>query len=1155
MRQKFIYILLLLTVLASTACQDDFRPQTNGYVEGTAHLKVSLTYDLENEIELGSRANLEYSGGEPGNAIGNISQLAMLVYDADGDLVDRYNILGYGSVHSDVTNVNHTNTSDNTQTPGDNGSGDKSLGKVEYNLKLQSGRYYIYAVANMPDLDDYAEAYKTRAGLKGIKRTWSSTLADNSEMFGVYSPKPDRQADDESTITVSASDTQLHSWVRRLASKVTVSFDGSDLYDNVVVYIEDIALRDIPSTCTLGDTNTPGRDAAGNELDRSLIYSASYADRLIRNGQRFTVQTLPADLNSVNVISHIHVCNKGHKYLGRGDDSDPDGIVTADPDIIHSNAARALFFYENAQGEGKSKKQSNDGISIDYPSPDSTVTGSGWKDDKPWGTFVEVTGHYKCTTPDGHVGSGPIVYRFMLGQDNDTDYNAFRNTHYQLTLQLKGYGNDYDWHIDYKEERGVHVSSPLYISYLYNKSMVTPVKIAGELAEPYIKVEVLEPGDPNSADLRYWAPWGDNTPGFPDPRGHQDPESGDHNYFYQGYVPMNGPWISFLGLRQSHILRITDPAYDGASSIKYPATDPKGVIKQHWTTNEEGERKYRILLDDESSDRPQTFAAGSDGYSKAGEGDYVVQISRRDPRNGNPLERIINLPLFTRPKEIVTSSGFSGNNVYDSYPRNARIKITAWIKESDGSVKQYQQYVNVIQVRRVVNPKGVWRSMADNNPFRVRMMVRRADIAGSQFTLCETHGDWSAEVFPGSDNIITLSSNPEGLAEGARPQVGVQRIQGASERAIDFNIHFTGAKGFAVIRVRYNNYTCEHDIFVRKGDWNDDVTLTNADGQSVTFASRNVDHFTAGNTPVLTQSPLDEGGLFRRGSYSAIKASNQFRPGFGRPIGTVVKDGATITNNSVPYTTISAPTPFEVYRPDGSEGTETWAGLKAASSATVKTWTINEASPYQIASMTDYYNLIPTRSDQVDFGIKFAYGVLYCDGATDTATDPEIAFEYGGDGNRSASSNRGMQGAFVYQSDATKGFNHIFLPVGAQGSGRRKNAGGWRNNDPEGTLRYASRSNFYGFYSNDNPMNMPLFLDLYRRPGALYWVRDWFSIPDATTFPNPATNGADFIFDIRKSSALDINYFTFGFEGYENAACVSEDGSDSDACLIRLVRK
>ena len=60
--------------------------------------------------------------------------------------------------------------------------------------------------------------------------------------------------------------------------------------------------------------------------------------------------------------------------------------------------------------------------------------------------------------------------------------------------------------------------------------------------------------------------------------------------------------------------------------------------------------------------------------------------------------------------------------------------------------------------------------------------------------------------------------------------------------------------------------------------------------------------------------------------------------------------------------------------------------VAVASSATVKTWTINEASPYQIASMTDYYNLIPTRSDQVDFGIKFAYGVLYCDGATDTAT-------------------------------------------------------------------------------------------------------------------------------------------------------------------------
>ena len=75
---------------------------------------------------------------------------------------------------------------------------------------------------------------------------------------------------------------------------------------------------------------------------------------------------------------------------------------------------------------------------IDNPEPVVGDLSSGWKDGKAYGTYVEVHGWYRCATSDGHVGQGPILYRFMLGKDTDSDFDAERNTHYQLTLQIQG---------------------------------------------------------------------------------------------------------------------------------------------------------------------------------------------------------------------------------------------------------------------------------------------------------------------------------------------------------------------------------------------------------------------------------------------------------------------------------------------------------------------------------------------------------------------------------------------------------------------------------------------------------------------------------------------------------------------------------------------
>ena len=132
------------------------------------------------------------------------------------------------------------------------------------------------------------------------------------------------------------------------------------------------------------------------------------------------------------------------------------------------------------QGKGKLKWQdvSGDNQHISFPDgndPDDP----GYRDGKPCGTYIEVEGFYISNTAE-NPGKGAIFYRFMLGKNADDDYNAERNFHYKLTMRFQGSANDVDWHIDYQEDPGIYVPNPYYISYLYDHSMMLPVKIKGK---------------------------------------------------------------------------------------------------------------------------------------------------------------------------------------------------------------------------------------------------------------------------------------------------------------------------------------------------------------------------------------------------------------------------------------------------------------------------------------------------------------------------------------------------------------------------------------------------------------------------------------------------------------------------------------------------
>lgn len=1128
-KHKILSIVVLLVATLAAACTDDLTMPDPGLLEGTASVNVSVAFQSENEVEL-SRA---YTGGAPGTAIGNINTLTMFVYRADGSLFDRYDIVG-GTRHADVTNVVLNNASNNN-LPGEN-STDTSIGRVDFNLTIQSGRYYIYAVANLDPALATPDKYATRDGLKAITPQWNLTdISKNAQMFGVFSIQENREATDANTIAIGANVTSMHCWLRRLASKLTVAFDGTQLYDNVQVYIESITVHDIPRSCPLGLTNTPGRDNMGRELPASERYTYLYED-----GMTQTVQTLPAETGMINPVSYIHVCNGAHSHLGRGDDNQ-------DNEQIHANNALSLFFYENVQGSGKKKVQSLDGLTIWKPNPEVGDSESGWKDAKPYGTYVEVVGHYKSTANDSNLTSGPIKYRFMLGNDTDTSYTVQRNTHYKLTLNLRGYANDYDWHIDYNEPTGIRVSSPQYISYLHNKQMTTAIRVVGEMdpSRPYVQAEIVTQNQPNSDGIRYWAPWGNNTPGFPDPAGHTDPErpTDANSYYYQEGVRQNGPWVSFLSLRESHRNRISPPGYDDQQSSSYPASDPLGYIKTYWREHREGLRQYHF--GDPTKTTNQTIDASFNGYGSPEDGDYVVKNIRWNEQ-GVPVERVFNIPFFTRPKEIITSSGFTGANPYDSYPRNARVKLTAYVRPagSDGPYSETVQYIDFIQVRRIVNPMAIWRSSANSNSFHVTLMVQNYDLGeNAAFENVVSVGDWSAEVMPGSGDIITLRTDPDGMPDGAPVQSNVKRIQSSAEKNITFFIDFEGGDGFAMIRVRYNNNSCQHDIFVRRG-WTSDVTLN-----GVTWASRNVEYF-KNKTAHFTKTPMSEGSFFRRGSYVGIAPVNN--RDFPRPKGTVAKSGYSQTGltSGVKPTIIKAPGPFQVY--DGTSATisgtkKSWAALVGSGSTeTALTtggiaskghkWTISN-DDYRIASIDDYYTLVAPSSTMVDFEVQQAYGVLYGDAATETAKTAKEAFGYRE--YDSSTHTYGMRGIMCY---SRTNFAQVFFPLGAEGHGRRKVGGSWRNNDPDGTLRYASRSNYFGFYASDvaTLTNLPLFLNLYRRSGAVYWCESMTNNNSINVF---------------QSSAFDMNYFTRGFEGFSNGACNNGNFANSDALPIRLVRK
>ena len=423
MKSFLKYIIVSLVIFAVTGCQDDFmKEETIG--EGKASISVTLDFKPMSSALSRSRA--------AGDALKEISSLHVLLYDFDTkSLINKWNIEGY-SVSDEIR--------DNSDAENGNSS-ETSTKHATFKLpdKIDYGKYYMYAVANIPDLftnPEYSEAIMTVEGLKNLPLSWNSNnVIENGQMIGCLMTRVTTMPIYDEPLILNENNTSLHSWLRRAASKVTVAFDGSGLAEGVSIYFKAVRIKNIPASCKLGTDNTVTSNKGLIQTGEEIVYAES---------GNF-------DMNYPALVT------KNQPYYPKeqkfGEDGTVSWVMAAD---AHSETnPNSLFFYENLQGEGPDKStvadENKDGLQ-DEP----------YTKGKEFGTYIEVDAYYESKNPQ-RPGVSNITYRFMLGQNVSTDYNAKRNCHYKLTLHFKGFADEPDWRIDYVTKFGV--SQPYDVNY------------------------------------------------------------------------------------------------------------------------------------------------------------------------------------------------------------------------------------------------------------------------------------------------------------------------------------------------------------------------------------------------------------------------------------------------------------------------------------------------------------------------------------------------------------------------------------------------------------------------------------------------------------------------------------------------------------------
>lgn len=973
MVKKLMYIFTFLVWTGIIfSCQDEAIVQGSDYIpEGEATINATVNFK-----PFGSALNGD--SRTAGDEIKDIEKLYIVLFNEEGNHLETFDASG----QADYKYVESESRKDVEAGDGEH-IAENATPCVTFKKTLSYGKYRIYAVANH-ELD-LTKKY-TIEELRNINLTWDSdNVENNNQMFGYFTSKKSNSKPngwEAPVITIASPTVSLHAWIRRAASKVTVAYDGSRLNDNVYIYIHSVQIKDIPKSCLLGTDNRP---TTKEQLqDGEFI---SYAE-------------------GSDVTRGISITR---------------GNSTGGSD--HSEVADALFFYENVQGVHTDKEkgqQDNNNNSI----PDDNDNNID-KDGVDCGSYIEVKGYYKNNNKTD-LSQGSITYRFMLGKDVETDYNAERNYHYKLTMLFKNDANNPDWHIEYDEEPGIIVPDPYYISYSYNEKFMIPVKINGGILVGNLIAEINSNDNLNSWNKHNWVPIGGTKSNYTYVKDAAvTTRSGD--YFDETKVQESGVWNGFLSLAKSDKTIIESPYGTSGDDNKAKTYQ---YNRTYWNTNSANARREYV---------PRT-RNGSETV-KDNNGDYVRAMSGT---GGQSFE----IPVYTREKTLVTETGYSGMNIYTSFTREAIVKLKATIRDNDGRKKEYVKYVTIVQAKRLVNPAGIWRSHNNAASFDVTVMEEMNNTTFQP--LKSIGGPWRASVEYG-DAWVQLS-----VTQGTNNVVaettadGKTIITGSTDSEVRFTYTPNGtiAENSArcgIIKVEYNNYNCIHRIFVRQGYAPIQVGTGTAKWHSFNMYKSNEE----------TRTPIEEGTFFKFANWN--------------------KGIYAVNNETYPFNVSPLNNTLDLIGDDG-----VWSNLTPKRGEQHSIYAGGFAAPtinnkkIRVTRLSDWNSLRES--------CNFGFGVLYADGATTTAAT--VADAYGYVRKDGKTSPKGMRGCFVYDDQG----RNLFFPVGATGYGRRANslhvAGS--TTDRGGALKYATMTRL--MRQNDWVQYRPMLYDLMFSEGAIYWL-------------------------------------------------------------------
>lgn len=1065
----------LLAILALSSCEDRFEYYGGDIPEGTSTVDVSLGFKAFTPA-LSSRAS--------GTAIKNIDILWLIIYDKDGNFIRK----------EEVTGFTPEQTEEN-ERPDGQPSSENRTGHVSFKLTLDNGYYRIYAVANhnMSEVSD--SDIDTPAKLKKLDLAWQDgDVKQNAQMFGwfVNGDKNTDHGSDAPVVTIRDGSSALHAWVRRAASKVTLAFNTNALSEDVRLYLYSVTIKDIPKHCYLNDDNAPGDD--NYTLDSGLTDGET-----IYFGNAKPGQTGKADHQQ---WVRIH---SGDSIYGLY--SDRNGVPERGTPISqrlareHSEDAPALYFYENMQGTGiegteSDKRQDVTGQNKQVSYPDGVSdTNKAWKDAKPFGSYIEVKGYYEnngTATP----GKGEIIYRFMLGKDITTDYNAERNYHYRLTMTFHGNANDIDFHIDYREEAkpGLFAQDTTYVSYLYNQPASTVVRATPRPGYDLMKLEAYIMDNE-------WRPYSlkqNDDAGINDPeitklynkRAWDRQRTLDANYYpksFGGYERPNyiAEWtddlnvkhseesaknteFGFLSLRKTNIQTYELNGYGAKSAFVasmrklYFLGDKDGKGTKN---NSRGYRDYGKM--------PETDGTSTGGDEENG----TYSMTRTYNPRSKTTDYVLTLPLYTRAKSIDSWAVYSGANPFYKHHRYARVMfIATYSKNSSNpdpsapSTYQEAAQTHVLQARRIDNPRTIYRRRGNMAPFNVMLCYNTltaeeqiygvVDSTSQIYQPILSRGAWSATIERDPNNLVTLTAN------GQKAHGENQSVTGRNNTPIQFiytpsAVPAEGDAYGAIITVRYHNNSCTHKIIVRQG----------YDAHEIGQGTAKWSAFNVYDSGHLTRSPLSIGSTFRR--YSTleypISEKNNYREGYG--VDQLPPGNLIILGKASEYA---------------------WASIPANTTGAAATFTQMNLYNYTHQKNQDYR--IPDKSELPDIGIYMnkenqtpteeekkkvedigmAFGIAYADGAKKTLLTKN-AYSYYDPDNLGKDTDKGVRGVTVYSLSTG---DNVFLSFGSLGNPRRRE---------NGRLQYGS-INFKLDRENKSDDYRPMAYDLRTQVGGVYWI-------------------------------------------------------------------